>query len=72
MKDMKMQIKKLMKKYGAKHAIYGIVKWNGEIEMVENAYNANYHVTNFSFEDEVNYLLNCRNAKMVYAIHTQD
>lgn len=66
------QIKKTMKQYGAKHAIYGIVKWNGEKEMVEDASNANYHATDFSFEEEVKYLENWRGAQMVYAIHAQD
>jgi hypothetical protein len=71
-KELLAQIKKTMKQYGAKHAIYGIVKWNGETEIVEDAYNANYHATDFSFEDEVKYLVNVRGAKMVYAIHSQN
>lgn len=71
-KELLAQIKKTMKRYGAKHAIYGIVKWNGEKEIVEDASNANYHVTDFSFEDEVKYLKNCRGAQTIYAIHAQD
>jgi hypothetical protein len=72
MKNIKTQIKKVMKAYGAKHAIYGIVKWNGEKEMVEDAHNANYHATDRAFEDEVKYLMNCRGAQQIYAIHAQD
>lgn len=71
-KELIAQIKKIMKQYGAKHAIYGIVTWNGETVIVEDAYSANYHATDFSFEDEVKYLENCRGAQMVYAIHSQD
>lgn len=66
------QIKKTMKQYGAKHAIYGIVKWNGEKEIVEDASNANYFTTDFAFEDEVKYLKNWRDAQTVYAIHAQN
>ena len=43
------QIKKTMKQYGARHAIYGIVKWNGENEIVEDASNANYFVPDSAF-----------------------
>lgn len=66
------QIKKIMKQRGAKHAIYGIVKWNGEKEITDNAHDANFHYTDASFEDEVKYLKNWRGAQMIYAIHAQD
>ena len=72
MKNIKMQVKKIMQMYGARHAIYGIVKWNGEKEMIEDARDANYHATDRAFEEEVKYLTKCRDAQMVYAIHAQD
>lgn len=67
--EMIKQVKKNMKRYGAKHAIYGIVKWNGEKEIIESAANANYHATDKAFEEEVEYLKKWRGAQMVYAVH---
>lgn len=71
-KDIIQQVKKTMKQYGAKHAILGIVKWNGDKEIIENAADANYHATDNAFEEEVAYLKKWRGAQMVYAVHAQN
>ena len=66
------EVKKTMKRYGAKHAIYGIKKWNGELELIEQAADANYYATDRTFEEEASFLRNCRKAQMIYALHAQD
>lgn len=70
--DIIKEVKKTMERYGAKHAIYGIVKWNGEKEVIECASDANYHASDKSFEEEVRYLRNIRGAQMIYAVHAQN
>lgn len=63
------KVKRIMKQYGARHAIYGIVNWKGEREYADNERNVEYCYSDKEFERYVSYLMNIKGAQQIYAMH---
>ena len=72
MKEFIERVKKTMKRYNAKHAVYGVVNWQNKKEFAEHEINAHYFYSDREFEDFVKYLKKHDGVQMVYAIHAQD
>ena len=62
------ELKALLKRYNAKHIIYGVIDWKGEKQM-RTEKNFIFCVTDKDFEREVKYLQNVDGVQMIYAVH---
>lgn len=62
------ELKALLKRYNAKHIIYGVIDWKGEKQMRAEK-DLIFCATDKAFEREVKYLQNADFVKLIYAVH---